>query len=184
MLAVYFHTCPSSGWGNSHQHLVCCMFLLWKKLDFFFFFRAAPMAFGGSQARGQIRAVAAGLYHSHSNSGSLTHWPRPGIEPVSFMDTSQIRFRLAKTGTPKRLDFCQMLFIFFFFGYTRGMQKFPGQRANPRHSSDLNCYSDNARSLTCWAIREWHLLRWTCMGAWGSFTNMIHILHLFYFILF
>ena len=43
-------------------------------LFFFFFFfafsRAAPVAYGGSQARGLIRAVAAGLYHSHSNSGS------------------------------------------------------------------------------------------------------------------
>ena len=28
------------------------------------------MADGGSQARDQFRAVAAGLYHSHSNKGS------------------------------------------------------------------------------------------------------------------
>ena len=33
-------------------------------------FRAAPMAYGGSQARGQIGAVAAGLHHSDSNAGS------------------------------------------------------------------------------------------------------------------
>ena len=32
-----------------------------------FLFRAAPVAYGVSQARGQIGAVAAGLYHSHSN---------------------------------------------------------------------------------------------------------------------
>ena len=31
---------------------------------------AAPVAYGGFQARGQIRAEAAGLHHSHSNSGS------------------------------------------------------------------------------------------------------------------
>ena len=42
---------------------------------FFFFFglfvfsRAAPMAHGGSQARGRIGATAAGLRHSHSNMG-------------------------------------------------------------------------------------------------------------------
>ena len=30
----------------------------------------APMAHGGSQARGRIRAVATSLHHSHSNSGS------------------------------------------------------------------------------------------------------------------
>jgi len=61
--------------------------------------RATPAAYGGSQARGQIRAAAAGLHHSHSNAGSepylrpppqlaaspdpLTHWARPGIEPAS-----------------------------------------------------------------------------------------------------
>ena len=50
---------------------------------FFFFFRATPVAHGISQARGRIWAIAAGLHHSHSNAGSLTHWARPGIEPVS-----------------------------------------------------------------------------------------------------
>ena len=59
-------------------------------------FRAAPAAYGISQARGQIRAVAA--CHSHSNArsepclwstptqgnaGYLTHWARPGIKPES-----------------------------------------------------------------------------------------------------
>ena len=33
----------------------------------------APTAHGGSQARGQIGAVAAGPHHSHSNSGSELH---------------------------------------------------------------------------------------------------------------
>ena len=44
--------------------------------DFFFFFclfRAAPPAYGGSQARGLIGAVSAGLRHSHSNTGSKPH---------------------------------------------------------------------------------------------------------------
>ena len=31
-------------------------------------FRAAPTEYGGSQARGQIRAVAAGLHHGPSNA--------------------------------------------------------------------------------------------------------------------
>ena len=39
----------------------------------FFLFRATPTAYGRSQARGQIRAAAAGLYHSHSNTGSKSH---------------------------------------------------------------------------------------------------------------
>ena len=36
---------------------------------FLLFLWAAPAAYGGSQARGQIRAVAAGLRQSHSNAG-------------------------------------------------------------------------------------------------------------------
>jgi len=34
---------------------------------------AAPAAYGGSQARGQIGAVATGLRQSHSNAGSEPH---------------------------------------------------------------------------------------------------------------
>ena len=34
---------------------------------------AAPAAYGGSQARGQIGAVAASLRNSHSNAGSEPH---------------------------------------------------------------------------------------------------------------
>ena len=37
---------------------------------FFLLFRATPVAYGGSQAKGQIRAVATGLPQSHSNEGS------------------------------------------------------------------------------------------------------------------
>ena len=40
---------------------------------FFFLFRAVPRAYGSSQARGQIGPTAAGLHHSHSNAGFLTH---------------------------------------------------------------------------------------------------------------
>ena len=64
---------------------------------FFCLFRATPVTYKCSQARGWIGAAAAGLYHNHSNARSefstyttvhsntrsLTHWARPGIEPVS-----------------------------------------------------------------------------------------------------
>ena len=59
-------------------------------LVFFFFFfvlclfRAALVAYGGSQARGQIGAVADGLRHSHSNMGSEPHL-RP-IPQVATLD--------------------------------------------------------------------------------------------------
>jgi len=38
---------------------------------------AAPAAYGGSQARGPIRAVATGLRQSHSNAGS-----EPRLQPT------------------------------------------------------------------------------------------------------
>ena len=49
----------------------------------FYFFRVTSEPYGSSQARGWIRATAAGLCHSHSHSGSSTHWARPGIKPAS-----------------------------------------------------------------------------------------------------
>ena len=53
-----------------------------KKLFFFFFWlfgfsRAAPVAYGGSQAKGLIGAVAAGLHQSHSNTRS-----EPSLRPT------------------------------------------------------------------------------------------------------
>ena len=56
----------------------------------FCLFRAIPVAYESSQARGWIGAVAADIHHSHSNSrselhaGSLTYWARSGIKPMSL----------------------------------------------------------------------------------------------------
>ena len=44
--------------------------LVVKVIFFFLLFRAAPAAYGNSEARGRIKAAAAGLQHSHSNTGS------------------------------------------------------------------------------------------------------------------
>ena len=92
------------------------------KIFFFFFFflsfclfRAAPTAHEGSQARGLIGAVAAGLRQSHSNVGSepcllttpqLTATPDP--QPTeqgqgskrNLMVPSRIHFLCAMMGTP------------------------------------------------------------------------------------
>ena len=58
-------------------------------IDFFIFififllFRAALAAYGSSQARGAIRATAAGLRQSHSNEGSKPHLrPTPQLMAV------------------------------------------------------------------------------------------------------
>ena len=79
--------------------LMASSFLGCLYIFLYFFLKAAPVAYGNSQARGLIGAVPAGHDHSHSNVGSkphlqptpqltatpdpLTHWVRPGIEPVS-----------------------------------------------------------------------------------------------------
>jgi len=52
-------------------------------IPLFYFFRAALVAYGSSQARGPIRAAAAGLCYTNSNAGYLAHYARPGIKPAS-----------------------------------------------------------------------------------------------------
>jgi len=52
---------------GQYDLLTTCVFLFFS---FFGRFRAAPSARGGSQARGRIRAPAAGLHHSHSHARS------------------------------------------------------------------------------------------------------------------
>ena len=47
-------------------------------VSFFFFFMAAPVAYGSSQARSQIGIAAAGLRYSHSKAGS-----KPCLQPIS-----------------------------------------------------------------------------------------------------
>ena len=58
-------------------------FLEYIYLFIFFLSRAAPVAYGNSQARGQIGAVAASLHHSYSIGRSLTHSVKPGTRPTS-----------------------------------------------------------------------------------------------------
>ena len=63
-------------WNSLHARSIGT----WKPIIYLFIYlfifclfaysRAPPTAYGGSQARGQIRAVVAGLHHSHSNMGS------------------------------------------------------------------------------------------------------------------
>ena len=63
----------SVGWN-----ILASTSLTWHFLFFFFnLFKAAPTAYGGSQARGWIRAEAAGLHHSHSNARS-----EPRLQPI------------------------------------------------------------------------------------------------------
>ena len=58
-----------------HRYVSLLVSVFWFFFGFFCFFffclfRAAPSAYGSSQARGQIRAITASLHHSHSNARS------------------------------------------------------------------------------------------------------------------
>ena len=64
---------------TAREHLKWIYFYFYFVLFFCLFAlsRAAPAAYGGSQARGQFGAVAAGLHHSHSNARS-----KPCLQPT------------------------------------------------------------------------------------------------------
>ena len=51
----------------------------------FFIFRAAPVAYESSQARGHIVAITAGLHHSHSHSRSEPHL-QPTLQLMATLD--------------------------------------------------------------------------------------------------
>ena len=79
---LYIHKCTSlyrylykyTSFIHTHTYIYTL------NLFFFFFFRVTPVAYGSFQARGWIRATAAGLCHSHSNPGSdLWLWPTPQL---------------------------------------------------------------------------------------------------------
>ena len=63
--------------SNLLRNQLWSMSIIFFNLFYFFclfiFSRATPPAYGGSQARGQIGAVAAGLRQSHSNARSEPH---------------------------------------------------------------------------------------------------------------
>ena len=94
-------------------------------LSFFLLFLwAAPVAYGGSQARGRIGAAAAGPRQSHSNTRSeprlqptpqlmampdpLTHWARPGTEPTTSWVLVRFVNHCATTGTPHLSALCSV----------------------------------------------------------------------------
>ena len=90
--------------GYTHHTILCVensFFLFF--IFIFLLFRATPVAYGGSQARGPIRATTANIWPTpqpqqhqiwtasanqaasvaHGNARSLAHWARPGIEPAT-----------------------------------------------------------------------------------------------------
>ena len=112
--------------GLIFRSLIHCEFIF---LSFFFFAlcRAASSAYGGSQARGPIRAVATGprQSQSHSNVGSepasatyttahvnarsLTHRARPGTKPATSWFLVGSVNHCAAMRTPVSLFLCMVL---------------------------------------------------------------------------
>ena len=89
-----------------------------------FCYRAAPTAYGGSQARGLVRAVADGLCQSHCNASSEPHLhlhhssqQRQILNPLSkardqthnLMIPSSDSFRFTTMGTPRILNYVKIL---------------------------------------------------------------------------
>ena len=61
------------GGGGAVNYYLLFNYYYYLIIHYFFtylLFKAAPTAYGGSQARGPIGAAAAGLHHNHSNAGS------------------------------------------------------------------------------------------------------------------
>ena len=69
---LLFSSCCLQPPGQQKPCFACQKFYCPKRIYIFFFclFRAAPAAYGGSQARGLIWAVAASLPHSHGRARS------------------------------------------------------------------------------------------------------------------
>ena len=152
---------------------------------FFFVFRAVPAAYGSSTERGQIRAVAASLHHSHSNArsthmtahgnaGSLTQWARPGIRPASSWILVEFVNRSSTKGTPVRCAVWGVLslirshlLIFAFICFTLGdrskkiLQQFMSKSVLLMFSSrSVRVFSLIFRSLTHFALIFVYDVRW------------------------
>ena len=93
---------PSPPSGNSKADRYRFEFWLSCKLDVVFFlgFRAALEAYGSSQAGGRIGAVAADLHHSSQQHQILNPLSEARNQTCILMDTSQVCYCWATTGTP------------------------------------------------------------------------------------
>ena len=107
-------------WGGVLSPWFVCLFLL---------FRAILAAYGSSQAGGLIGATGTGpqpqqsgiqatfvtYTTAHGNTGSLTQWERPGIEPTSSWILVGFVNRWVMKGTPELSPCWHMMF------HTHGM---------------------------------------------------------------
>ena len=84
------------------------------------------------------------------NTGSLTHWARPGIEP----EPSQTPCQVLNCLHHHRNSCFFFLFSFFFFWPHPWHVEVPGLGTESTPSSNPSHYSDNTRSLTCYTQKN------------------------------
>ena len=70
---------PGTTFINMQMNIILFIYL-------FLVFRATPVTYGSSLARGQVGAIPAGLHHSHTNEGSKPH-VRPTPQLTAMPDT-------------------------------------------------------------------------------------------------
>ena len=159
-------------------------FYLLTKFIIYLAFRAIPMAYGGSQARGQIRAshwptpqpqqrqirATSGTYTTApGNTGSIIHWVRPGIKPVS----SWILVRFVSTA-PRRRELPLLITFKFSIYLEFNLRK-----------SDFSWFF----SVADWCVRfhEWSVFftnnnntnfnKYLWFSLWTLFLNIYLFLH-------
>ena len=92
----FIHTaCPEQSYPEENRVLSRRAEMIFPYFFFFLIFRAAPTAYGCSQARRLIRSVATSLCHSHSNKGSKPHlWPIPQLTAMLDPQPTEQGWRL------------------------------------------------------------------------------------------
>ena len=112
--------------------------------------------FLGPHPRGQIRATAAGLYHSHSHTGSPTLPPSKARGRTSVLvDLSEVHYCQATTGTPEFGEFLKPALEAKGCGQDSPRSSRPGDRAKAawwlgdRSSGPLSSEPGES-GLNCW----------------------------------
>ena len=116
VLPLFFFPCSmwkflGQGWNPNHSSDNAGFWIHWATRELlkaevsFCLFRATPIAHTGSQARGQIRAVATSLYHSSRQLRILNPLSEARDQTLIIMDTSHFRFHWAMMETPESRSF-------------------------------------------------------------------------------
>ena len=168
MLSIFSYACSPP---------VC----LWRNVYYFIFFylvlgfRATPTVYGSSQARGPIRATAAGLPHSHSSMGSEPHlrhtpqlmalpdsWPTEqgqGLNPHCHGYWSD-SFLLRHNGNSEKYLFrCTFFFFFFLELHLRHMEV---PRLGVESELQLQAYSTATAILDQSCVCNLYHNSWQC----------------------